>query len=93
MKKMWERVPVDLRHFKSPTPGALQPHTVRLTLVAETVSCPTREFLKRLPRDVVVELFVFGIHVYVHICVPVYMSMWGPEVNVNHCSSGDVQLD
>lgn len=92
-KRCGKEVPADLCHFKSPTPGALQPHTVRLTFVAETVSCLTREFLKRLPRDVLVELFVFGVHMYVHICVPVYMNVWGPEVNLNHCSSGDVQLD
>lgn len=91
-KRCGKEVPVDLHHFKSPTPGALQPHTVRLTFVAETVSCLTREFLKRLPRDVVVELFVFSVHVCVHIGVPAYMSVWGPEVNLYHCSS-DVQLD
>lgn len=84
---------MDLRHFKSPTPGALQPHTARLTFEAGTVSCLTREFLKRLPRDVVVQLFVFAVHVCVHICVPVYMSVWEPEVNLNNCSLGDVQLD
>lgn len=74
-KKCGKEGSVDLRHFKSPTPGALQPHTVRLTFVAETESCLTREFLKGLPRDVVVELSVVGMHVCVHICVPVYMSM------------------
>lgn len=84
---------MDLHHFKSPTPGVLQPHTARLTFVAEMVSCLTREFLKRPPRDVVVKLFAFAVHVCVHICVPVYMSVWRPEVNLNHCSSGDVQLD